>query len=112
MISKDTICAVATPPGIGGIAIVRLSGPDAFAIADRCFRGKAALATVPTHTIHYGKFYDGSQLIDTVTASVFRAPHSYTGEDVVEFGCHGGPLVTQQILNALITAGARHAEPG
>ncbi len=112
MISKDTICAVATPPGIGGIAIVRLSGPDAFIIADRCFRGKAALATVPTHTIHYGKFYDGPQLIDTVTASVFRAPHSYTGEDVVEFGCHGGPLVTQQILNALITAGARHAEPG
>ncbi len=112
MLINDTICAVATPPGVGGIAVVRLSGPEAFVIADRCFRGKKPLATVPTHTIHYGKFYKGEELVDTVTASVFRAPHSYTGEDTVEFGCHGGILVTQQIVEALIAAGARPAEAG
>ncbi len=112
MYRGDTICALATPPGVGGLAVVRLSGPEAFPIADRCFRGKRRLQEVPSHTIHYGSFVRGEELVDTVTASVFRAPHSYTGEDTVEFGCHGGMLVAEAIVEALIAAGARLAEPG
>lgn len=109
---EDTICALATPPGIGGLAVVRLSGPEAFPIADRCFRGKQRLQEVPSHTIHYGRFFRGEELVDTVTASVFRAPHSYTGEDTVEFGCHGGMVVAETLVEALIEAGARLAGPG
>jgi tRNA modification GTPase len=124
MLRTDAICALATPPGTAGLAVVRLSGDDAVAIADRCFRGKRALADAPSHTLHYGTFWrtwqDASSdhtishdiLVDTVVASVFRAPHSYTGEDVIEFGCHGGVLVSHELVEALIEAGARHAEPG
>jgi tRNA modification GTPase len=109
---SDTICALVTPPGVGGLAVVRLSGPDALVIADRCFRGKQPLQGVPTHTIHYGRFLRGEELVDMVTASVFRAPRSYTGEDTVEFGCHGSMVVADEIVAALIEAGARLAEPG
>jgi tRNA modification GTPase len=109
---SDTICALVTPPGVGGLAVVRLSGPDALVIADRCFRGKQPLQEVPTHTIHYGRFLRGEELVDMVTASVFRAPRSYTGEDTVEFGCHGSMVVADEIVAALIEAGARLAEPG
>lgn len=108
----DTICARVTPPGVGGLAVVRLTGPESFRIADQCFRGKQPLSKVPSHTIHYGRFFWGEELIDTVTASVFRAPHSYTGEDTVEFGCHGGTVVSEAIVEALLAAGARLAEPG
>lgn len=111
--SSDTICALSTPPGIGGLAVVRLSGPQAIAIAERCFRGKHPLSEVPSHTIHYGKFLrsDGS-VADYVTAAVFRSPHSYTGEDVVEITCHGGYVMYRVILEALQAWGARLAEPG
>lgn len=113
MIVHDTICALATPPGVGGLAVIRLSGAEAFTIADTCFRGKTALADVPGHTIHYGKFFaPDATFIDTVTASVFRAPHSYTGENTVEFGCHGGLIVSQEIVSSLLLSGARPAEPG
>ncbi len=113
MLVRDTICALATPPGVGGLAVIRLSGPDSFTIADLCFRGSRLLAEVDSHTIHYGKFYDAEQaLVDTITASVFRAPHSYTGENTVEFSCHGGLIVSQELSAALIAAGARPAEPG
>jgi tRNA modification GTPase len=121
MLRFDPICALATPLGAAGLAVVRLSGEDAIAIADACFRGRGRLADAATHTIHYGKLYSpaqkqdvmlSSQMLDTVVASVFRAPHSYTGEDVVEFGCHGGVIVSNEIVQALIQAGARHAEPG
>ncbi len=108
----DTICALVTPPGVGGLSVVRLSGPEAFLIADRCFRGKSPLREVPSHTIHYGRFLRGEHLVDMVTASVFRAPHSYTGEDTVEFGCHGGVVVAELVIEALLEAGARLAEPG
>jgi tRNA modification GTPase len=113
MIVHDTICALATPPGVGGLSVVRLSGSEAFTIADRCFRGKNSLHDFPSHTIHYGKFFspDGT-FIDTVTASLFRAPHSYTGEHTVEFGCHGGLIVSQEIITSLLLAGARPAQPG
>lgn len=109
---RDTICALVTPPGIGGLAVVRLSGAEALPIADRCFRGKRPLQEAPSHTIHYGRFLRGEQLIDMVTASVFREPHSYTGEDTVEFGCHGGVIVAELVVEALLEAGARLAEAG
>jgi tRNA modification GTPase len=112
MYPDDTICAPATPPGVSGLAVLRLSGKDAFAIADKCFRGKLPLSDTRSHTIHYGKFYDNVDFLDTVTASVFRAPHSYTGENTVEFGCHGGMVVSDEIISALVRHGARFAEPG
>ncbi|MES2764948.1 MAG: tRNA uridine-5-carboxymethylaminomethyl(34) synthesis GTPase MnmE [Bacteroidota bacterium] len=112
MIATDTICALATPPGIGGLAVVRISGPEAISIADLCFKGKFILKNADSHTIHYGKFYDDDIFIDTVTASVFKNPHSYTGENTIEFGCHGGHVISQNIINALLKNGARYAEPG
>jgi tRNA modification GTPase len=113
MLVFDPICALATPPGAAGLAIIRLSGTDCFAIADNLFRGKTTIASAKSHTIHYGTFHNKStQPLDQVTAFVYRAPHSYTGEDVVEFGCHGGRIVSEEIVEALIAAGARHAEPG
>lgn len=107
-----TIAALATPPGVSGLAVIRLSGPDAFTIADYFFKGKLILAGAPSHTIHYGKFIDGEKLVDTVTASVFVAPNSYTGENVVEISCHGGLLIANEIIKALTIAGAAPAEPG
>ncbi len=109
---KRTICALSTPPGIGGLAVIRISGDEAFAITDQCFSGKTRLSEVNSHTIHYGKFKDGEKLIDTVTASVFVEPQSYTGENVVELSCHGGYTVSGEVINALIKNGAVPAEPG
>lgn len=112
MLVFDPICALATPPGAAGLAIVRLSGTDCFLIADKLFRGKTTLQSAKSHTILYGTFQKGTMPIDQVTAFVYRAPNSYTGEDVVEFGCHGGRIVSEEIVEALIAAGARAAEPG
>lgn len=113
MLIQDTICALATPSGVGGLAVIRLSGKEAFPIADTCFRGKKKLVDAEGNTIHYGKFFSPEgDFIDTVTASIFRAPHSYTGEHIVEFGCHGGLLVSQELLASLHRAGARSAQPG
>lgn len=106
---RETICALATPPGTAGLAVVRVSGAEALAMCGRLFKGRVALSDAAAHTIHYGWWGDG---IDSVTTSVFRAPHSYTGEDVVEIGCHGGPFVVDQIIDSLISAGARVAEAG
>jgi tRNA modification GTPase len=108
----DTIVALATPPGSSGLAVVRLSGSNAFKIGDKCFFGKIKLKNAASHTIHFGKFYDGEILIDTVTALVFCEPHSSTGENVVEFCCHGGVLLYNQIIETLIKNGARQAQPG
>lgn len=110
---NDTICALSTPPGIGGLAVVRISGPQAIAIADACFRGKQRLSDVASHTIHYGQFlHPDDSVADYVTAAVFRAPRSYTGEDVVEITCHGGTVMYRLIIEALISRRARLAEPG
>lgn len=109
---KDTIVAQATAPGISSIAVVRLSGSEAFSIVDQCFEGKIRISEANTHTIHYGSFYYNNILLDKVTVSVFRKPNSYTGEDVVEISCHGGALIPTEIINALISKGARLAEPG
>ncbi|MER3329024.1 MAG: tRNA uridine-5-carboxymethylaminomethyl(34) synthesis GTPase MnmE, partial [Candidatus Kapaibacterium sp.] len=107
-----TIAALATAPGIAGLNVVRISGKEAISIADKCFVGKSTLADAKSHTIQYGNFKSGETLIDTVTASIFKAPNSYTGEDTIEFGCHGGNIVAGQIVDALLAAGAVMPEPG
>jgi len=109
---SKTITALATPPGIGGLAIVRLSGDEAISIADKCFSGSARLVDAKPNTIHFGKFIFNNKIIDTVTASVFHSPKSYTGENTVEFGCHGGMLVSGEIINALLQSGAVLATAG
>ncbi len=108
----DTITALATAPGIAGLSVIRISGPDAINIADKYFRGKIRLTQANTHTIHYGEFYHNDKLIDTVTAGIFKSPNSYTGEDVIEISSHGSMIVVDEIINTLIEGGARHAEPG
>jgi tRNA modification GTPase len=112
MTQTDTIVALATPPGVGAIAIIRLSGPEAIGIADYLFRGKA-LAKQASHTAHFGRFEDeNGKTIDEVLVTVFKNPHSYTGEDTVEVSCHGSVYIQQQLVQACLRAGARLAEPG
>ena len=107
----DTIVALATPPGIGAIGVIRLSGPLSFPIVSRLFPSKN-LSAQPTHTIHVGFLKSGVEVIDEVVISLFRGPKSYTGEDVIEISCHGSPYVQQQAIEAITTAGARLARPG
>jgi tRNA modification GTPase len=109
----DTIAALATPPGAGALAVVRLSGPAAVAIAGAAFRGSSPLSAAPGHTVHVGRFLGaGGALLDDVVLTLFRSPRSYTGEDLVEITCHGGPLPAAGILRALVAGGARQADPG
>jgi tRNA modification GTPase len=112
----DTIAAIATPLGEGGLTVIRLSGPQAFAIADKCFvpGGKASLkpSAASTHTIHYGHIQRHGRVIDEVLLAVMRAPRTFTREDVVEISCHGGLLPAKLVLDALLGNGARLAEPG
>ncbi|MBI5137392.1 MAG: tRNA uridine-5-carboxymethylaminomethyl(34) synthesis GTPase MnmE [Nitrospirae bacterium] len=111
----DTICAPATPPGEGAVGIVRLSGPDAVALAARHFRTSAGerLEDVPTHSVRHGFAVDGAgQRLDEALAIVMRAPRSYTREDVVEIQCHGGGASVRAVLAALLASGCRMAEPG
>lgn len=111
---SDTIAAISTAMSPSGIGIVRISGEDAFAVADRVFRGKKdqKLSEVPSHTIHYGVIQDGEEILDEVLVMVMRGPHSYTAEDTVEIDCHGGILVMKKILETVTRSGARLAEPG
>ncbi len=115
---EDTIVAVATPPGVGAIGIVRLTGPDAISIAERVFRRSHGqdddLANVASHTVNHGYIADpeSDEPIDEVLLLVMRGPHSYTGEDVVECHGHGGPVPLSAVLRALLQMGARPAEPG
>lgn len=110
-----TIAAIATPHAAGGIAVIRISGDTAISVAQQCFRstGEKSLAEMSGYTCAYGSFLDaaGSELDDGI-ATVFRAPHSYTGEDIVEFSCHGGIFVTRQLLETVYAAGAQPAEAG
>ncbi len=106
MNEMTTIAAVATPPGEGGIAVVRVSGPEAISVCDRVFFGKKPLAECPGYTIAFGKIVHNDKVLDEVLASVMRSPHSYTGEDVVEISCHGGQLVTRKVLSAVLENGA------
>lgn len=109
---EDTIAAIATPPGRGAIAVIRVSGKMAKTIVARFFKGKN-LTTVASHTLHYGSWVDdGGKVIDEVVASVFDGPRSFTKEDVVEVSCHGSPHIQQIIMDNLVSTGARPAEPG
>ena len=107
----DTIVAPATPPGEGALGIIRLSGKDAVTIADSMFLGKQLLLQ-KTHTAHFGKITDGTRIIDEVVATLFCAPHSYTGETIVEFCCHGSQYILQQVTELCLSRGARMARPG
>src|SRR3972149_8612241 len=111
---EDTICAIVTPPGIGGISVIRVSGKDSIAVISRLFRSKSGkpLSNPKTHTIHYGYLIDRENRLDEVLISLMLSPHSYTCEDVVEISCHGGTLVTEKILEAFLREGIRLAEPG
>ena len=109
----ETIAAISTPFGEGAIAVIRMSGPDAREIADKAFRGKVSLKSCEARKAHYGSIVDGGgKVIDQVLATVFTAPASYTGEDLVEIGCHGGILVSREVFARLLESGARTAEPG
>ena len=109
---SQTIVAQATAIGLAGLTIIRISGNNAFIIGDKCFIGKKKIIDAKSHTILYGNFVFNNIIIDDVTCSVFHKPHSYTGENTIEFGTHGGSIIPTQIINALIDAGCRHAEPG
>jgi len=113
ILKENTIAAIATPVGEGGIAVIRVSGTDAIAIASKIFKGRTFLHSAQSHTAHFGEIHGNDEsTIDEVVTTVFRAPHSYTGEDVVEISCHGGLFITQQILEVVLACGARMAEPG
>ena len=112
---EDTIAAIATAMAPSGIGIVRISGPEAVAVADRLYRGKKKekkLADMKSHTIHYGWIVEKEQILDEVLVMLMRGPHSYTGEDTVEIDCHGGVLAVKRVLEAVLHAGARIADPG
>ena len=107
-----TIAAISTPAGTGGIAVVRVSGNDALSLVDRLFRGKHALREARGYSVHYGELRSGEEVIDEVLCTVFRAPHSFTGDDTVEIACHGSVYIQQAVMQALIEAGVRMAGPG
>ena len=111
---QKTIAAIATAQGTGGIGVIRISGEHAFAIAERVFRpaGRKKVKEMKGYTAAYGSVYDGEEKLDEGILLVFRAPHSYTGEDVAEISCHGGIYVTKSILRAVFSAGASPAGPG
>lgn len=108
---NDTIVALATAPGLGAIAVIRLSGTKAIEITASVF-SKKSLVHQASHTVHFGKLMNGSEVVDEVVVSIYRAPKSYTGEEVVEISCHGAPMIQDQILQLMIQAGARMAKPG
>lgn len=113
--NTDTIAAIATAVSDSGIGIIRISGDDAIAVADRIYHSKndkKKLASVKSHTIHYGYIYDGDELVDEVMVAVMYAPNTYTRENIVEIDCHGGILVMNRILEVVLKNGCRLAEPG
>jgi len=115
MMTEDTICAISTAQGIGAIAVIRIAGPDAFTVCESIFKpakmGKV-LSQQQANSIHFGSIHDGQKDIDEVLVSIFKAPHSFTGEDIIEIACHGAPYIQQQVLQLLTKNGARLALPG
>ncbi|WP_431295142.1 tRNA uridine-5-carboxymethylaminomethyl(34) synthesis GTPase MnmE [Pedobacter sp. P26] len=111
MNNQDTIIALSTPSGSGAIGVIRLSGPEAISLANAVFTGKD-LEKQASHTLHFGLVKDGDHIVDEVVAGLFVAPKSYTKENVVEISCHGSNYIIQQIINLLISKGARAAKPG
>lgn len=115
MINQDTICAVSTAPGTGGVAVIRVSGSEAITLCDTIFVPKTEGRNLPTqkaYTLRYGSIRRGKELIDDVLVALFRSPHSFTGEDTVEITCHGSVYIQQQVLQLLIEKGCRSALPG
>ena len=111
---SDIICAISTPPGMGAIAVVRLSGKGCIALTDSVFHspsGKKLVDAAP-NTVHFGQIYLNDELLDEVLVTVFRAPHSFTGEDIVEISCHGSLYIQQKIIETILQAGARMAQAG
>lgn len=112
---NDTICAISTPPGLGAISVIRLSGPDAIATIKKIFQPREKeldISSVASHTIHFGTIGKDGSILDEVLVSIFRAPHSYTGEDVIEISCHGSPYIQQKLLEMLLEQGLRLADAG
>jgi len=110
-LSDDTIVALSTPPGVGAIGVIRLSGPKAIAISEKILPG-IKLQEAVSHTMHFGIVRDGDTVLDEIVAGIFRAPNSFTREDVVEISCHGSPYILQKVLQLLLSKGARLAKPG
>ncbi|MBO0340574.1 tRNA uridine-5-carboxymethylaminomethyl(34) synthesis GTPase MnmE [Flagellimonas profundi] len=110
----DNIVALATPSGTGAIAVIRVSGPDAITLVDKLFKSIKAkkLVQQKSHTIHLGNIVDGEKVLDEALVSIFKGPHSYTGENVVEISCHGSPFIQQQIIQLLLRSGCRSASAG
>ena len=109
---EDTIAAIATPAGVGAISIIRISGEASISIADKIFKGRTALNKAEGYTVHYGNIVDKDNIIDDVLITVFREPHSYTGENSVEISAHGNPFITEQIIKLLFLNSVRQADPG
>lgn len=112
---QDTIAAISTAVSESGIAIIRVSGEEAFSVVDRIYRspnGVKRLSEVPSHTVHYGFIMDGAETVDEVLVTVLRAPRSFTAEDTVEVNCHGGVYAAKRVLETVLKNGARLAEPG
>jgi tRNA modification GTPase len=114
MLHTDTIAAIATPLGEAGISVIRVSGPEAVGLTDKIYVGKRSLSDVPTHTVNYGHIIDPSskERVEEALITVMRAPRSFTREDVVEIGCHGGIISVKKVLDLLLEHGVRLAEPG
>ncbi|MEL7147404.1 MAG: tRNA uridine-5-carboxymethylaminomethyl(34) synthesis GTPase MnmE, partial [Bacteroidota bacterium] len=108
---QDTIIALATPPGVGAIGVIRLSGKDVISIVDEVFHGKRLTEQSP-NTIHFGTIRDGSVILDEVLVSLFKAPRSFTKEDVVEISCHGSQYIIRQVIKLFVRMGVRLAKPG
>lgn len=111
-IVHTTICAISTPYGSGGIAVIRVSGESAIGIVDTLFRGRKPLLEAKAYTVHYGEIVKDEEVLDQVLVSLFRAPHSFTGEDVIELACHGSMYIQQTLLQWLVDAGCQLAKAG
>ncbi|MGA3014129.1 MAG: tRNA uridine-5-carboxymethylaminomethyl(34) synthesis GTPase MnmE [Bacteroidales bacterium] len=112
---NDTICAISTPPGLGAIAVIRLSGPDTIETCKKIFHSVSEhtdISAIVSHTVHFGTIGIDNTLLDEVLLTLFKAPHSYTGEDVAEISCHGSPYIQQKIIELLLAQGLRLANPG
>src|SRR4029077_20043412 len=112
IVPGETIAAISTAAGEAAIALIRISGKDAIEVADKVFRGKQRPSDLASQTQHLGEIVENGAVIDQVMLAVYRAPASYTGEDLVEISCHGGALVTAKVLEICLRAGARAARPG
>lgn len=111
LLNDDTIVALSTPPGVGAIGVIRLSGPKAISITGKIMPG-INLETAATHTLHFGIVKDGDKVLDEAVVGLFKAPNSFTREDVTEISCHGSPYILQKVLQLIISKGARLAKPG